>query len=171
MLWCAWSLGCPWCWFLAWTLLRWGPCIAFCTHWKFWCPQGQKWAWPKLRLLCNGKWQKNKRCHPARWTEMILSNNCIPPHCFYLQVPQNRKHLQWIHCHPSQLGWDCVIRHTQAPDMVGPAKRVAKHVANGQGQQGWVLCPTMVSWVMCSVFHAVTFSCVPWQWWGLGWGT
>ncbi len=60
MHWCAWLLGCPRCWFLAWTLLRWGPQIALCMHWKCWCCQGQESAWPKLHLLCNGTWQKKQ---------------------------------------------------------------------------------------------------------------
>ncbi len=171
MLWCAWLLGCPWCWFLAWTLLRWGHQTAFCMCWKCGCRQGQKWAWPKLNLLHNGTWWEDKCCHPARWMGMILSIYCTPPHYFYLQMPQNKRRLQWIPCHPSQWGWDFILHHTQAPDTVGAAETVAKHVAKKQGQWGWMLCPTKASWVLCSVFHALASSCVPWQWRGLGWGT
>ncbi len=157
MLWCAWSLGCLWCWFLAWTFLRWGPWIAFCMRWKCWCCQGQKWAWPKLHLLHNGTWQKNKCCHPVRWTGMNLLNHCTPPRCFYPQTPQNRRHLQWINCHPSQLGWDPVMRHTHAPDMVGAAERVAKHVTCGKrtGTTGMGAMPTL------GVLGVVL--CFPWR--------
>jgi hypothetical protein len=34
------------------------------------------------------------------------------------------------------IGWDSVMGHTLAPDMVGAAERVAKHVAREQGRWG-----------------------------------
>jgi hypothetical protein len=70
---------------------------------------------------------------------MNRSNHCTP-HYFYPQTPQNRKHLQWTHCHSTQLVWDSVMRHTPALEMVGAAERVAKHVVRGQGQWGWEPC-------------------------------
>jgi hypothetical protein len=57
-------------------------------------------------------------------------------------MPQNRKHLEWIHHHPSQSDWDPVMRHMPTPDMVGATEKVAKHAARGQGQRGWELCPS-----------------------------
>ncbi len=90
---------------------------------SWWAPE-----WKVLISVHETKIQMSSSAWPMKELKsygiLVLGEaHCTPPRCFYPQTPQNRKHSWWIHRHPTQLGWDSVMRHTPALDTVGAAER------------------------------------------------